>query len=43
MRTISMIEFPLDEYEKRIHGLFDKINEADCDAVLLCKIGRAHV
>lgn len=36
MRTISMIEFPLDEYEKRIHGLFDKINEADCDAVLLC-------
>lgn len=35
MRDIISLDFPLAEYEARISGLFAKLNETKCDAVLL--------
>ena len=35
MRNAPVLEFPIDEYEVRMKNLFAKLNEADCDAVLL--------
>ena len=35
MRNCPMMEFPLDEYEVRMANLVAKIQQAECDAVLL--------
>ena len=35
MRIAPMMDFPIEEYETRMSNLVAKLDEADCDAVLL--------